>query len=272
MMELAEGVDAYEHTVRALLSLGRDCSATDFARPTECPGWTVQDQFSHVVGIEGWLLGRPEPAHELPEGMPHLRSRFAHRVEVPVDLRRSRTGAEVVAELAEVLVARLTWLRAPTVSGDDVVVNPLGGEAPLRDVLALRTFDIWTHEQDVRRALGRPGNLGSPAAAVAVSWIRRSLPRVVARGAQVPVGGSVTFEVSGPVQFTETVRVATGDDGRPIGVAGKVVDPADVRIGLGTEAFMRRMCGRWSAADTPVSVAGDGELGAQVLEAMAVTP
>jgi uncharacterized protein (TIGR03083 family) len=278
---LARAIDAYEHTMRALLDLGQVCSDTDFDLPTECPGWTVKDQFSHIVGIERWMLGERDPEHDLPE-LDHVRGDFARRVEVSVDVRRSVAPRQIVAELGDVLVARLSALRAPGRSLDELVASPLGGEAPLRTVLALRTFDIWTHEQDIRRALGRPGNLDSPAAAVAVSWIRRSLPRVVARGARVAPEQSVTFDVTGPVAFCDTVQVRNGDDGKAVGVvvsgsgggsggSGDVPD-AVARLTMDTEAFMRRTCGRWPVAETPVLVDGDDDVARRVLEAMAVTP
>jgi uncharacterized protein (TIGR03083 family) len=273
MPDLPEAIDAFEHTARALLQLGRECSEADFERPTPCPGWTVRDQFSHVVGIERWMLGLPEPEHEVPP-LPHVRTRFGRRVEVAVDLRRGVPGPEVVAELADVLRARLTALRARDVAADDMVLNPLGGSAPLLFVLAVRTFDVWTHEQDVRAALGRPGNLGSPAAVVAVDRLRQALPRVVARDASAPIGASVAFDVGDPVPFTDVVMVEEGEDGRAV---GQVVEPgavgeASVRLSLGSEAFCRRATGRIGVEDIQVSVDGDEDLGRRVLDALAVTP
>ena len=40
-------VGAYEQTTRAVIDLGQTLSARDFARDTECPGWTVKDQFNN---------------------------------------------------------------------------------------------------------------------------------------------------------------------------------------------------------------------------------
>lgn len=276
MTELSHVVDAYEHTTGALLDLGRHCTPADFTAPTECPGWSVQDNLAHVASLEAWLLGRAEPEHELPDGLDHVRGDLGRRTEVPVDRRRALAGAQVVEELADVVAARLTVLRPLAASTDrraaeEPVDSPLGGRLPRARLLAMRTFDIWTHEQDVRRALGQPANLGSPAAEVAVAWLRRGLPRVVSRGAGLPVGSSVTVSVTGPVTFTQTVAVRPGDDGRPTGVV--VDDPTGaVTITMGTEAFTRRSCGRWTVADTPAEVVGDPELAARVLEAMAVTP
>ncbi len=56
--DLAGLVAAYRQTTRAVVDLGRSCSEADFDLATACPGWTVKDQISHVVGLESWLLHR----------------------------------------------------------------------------------------------------------------------------------------------------------------------------------------------------------------------
>lgn len=267
----AELVAAWEHTARSLVELGRDCDDDDFATATDCPGWDVQDQLSHVTGVESSLLGRGEPEHDLPD-LAHVRGDFGRRVEVAVDIRRPLPGAEVVAELAEVVDARSRWLREEAPDPGVPVLGPLG-RMPHGDVLRMRTFDVWCHEQDVRRGLGRPGGMASPAAAVAVARMRGQLPRVLARGAALGVGTVVVLRVSGPVAFTEAVRIEAGDDGRARGVVLDVVpDAPDVRVDLGTEAYARRSAGRWDVARTAAEVTGDADLGARVLAALAFTP
>ncbi|GAB2689229.1 maleylpyruvate isomerase family mycothiol-dependent enzyme [Thalassiella azotivora] len=275
MTDFAEIVDAYEHTVRAHLALAADATAEDADRPTECPGWTVRDQLAHVVSLERWMGGEPWPEHRVPEGLEHVRTPLGRLVEVGVDARRGRSLEDVAAELAEVLTSRLTALRGPGTDPGAETPSPLGGTMPLRSVLSMRTFDIWTHEQDVRRALGRPGNLGSQAAQVSVGWLRRSLPRVVARAARLPVGTVVAVDVTGEVPFADVVVVREGDGGKPVGA---VVDPgADgveprARLVLTTEAFTRRSAGRWAVEHTPAEVSGDEDAARAVLTALAVTP
>jgi len=36
-------------------------SETQWATDTDCPGWTVKDNLSHLVGVERMLLGDPAP-------------------------------------------------------------------------------------------------------------------------------------------------------------------------------------------------------------------
>lgn len=269
MSDLAPAVTAWEHTARAVLALGRDCDEADFATATECPGWTVKDLLAHVAGVERWLSPGlvQDPPHD-PGDLPHVRNDFARRVEVSVDLRRDVAGRDVVAELAEVVDARCAALT--DAAADDLVVGPFG-EQRVVDLLAVRTFDVWVHEQDLRRALHRPGGLGSPAAAVAVAYVRAGLGRVVARGAAVEPDRTVVFDVRGPVSFTDALQVSSVD-GRTRGTVVGADGRYDVRIVLDTDAFMRRSAGRWPVEGTPATVDGDAELGRRVLEAMAVTP
>ena len=49
-------VEAWAQTVRSVIDLGRTLRPGDAERPTDCPGWTVQDQVAHVT-----LLGMAHP-------------------------------------------------------------------------------------------------------------------------------------------------------------------------------------------------------------------
>src|SRR5665647_974481 len=173
-------VEAFVQTTQAVIDLGRGCGAQDLAQPTECPGWTVHDQISHVVGVESWLEGHKDPRVDMPY-YDHIRNDLGKKVEYAVEVRRGRTGAEVVAELENVLAQRLSTLRDPMLTDSSVIAGPFGPDLAAT-VLLLRTFDVWVHEQDIRSALGRPGNLDSPAASVFFSTVMLQLPRLVAKG------------------------------------------------------------------------------------------
>src|SRR2546422_827056 len=81
-------------------------SEEEWKTPTDCPGWTVQDQLSHLAGNESSLLGRPAPQHEVGD-LPHLRNAIGRMNEVVVDYRRSWPGDKVLDEFREVTRARL---------------------------------------------------------------------------------------------------------------------------------------------------------------------
>ena len=276
---LRDLVEAFAQTTQAVIDLAHACSDDDLAQLTECPGWTVHDQISHVVGVEAYLEGHQDPRVEMPH-YEHVRNDLGKRVEYAVEVRRARTGPEIVAELEHVLAQRLSTLRSPTLTDSSIIAGPFG---PARGatVLLLRTFDVWAHEQDIRGALGRPGNLDSPAAAVFVNSVMLQLPRLIAKGAGIEPGHQVFIDVTGPVVARQGVRVETDEQGRPRGHAmaadngARASDPQPDRqtttISLSTEAFTRRAAGRRSVSDTAYSVVGDAAIGRRVLEALVVT-
>jgi uncharacterized protein (TIGR03083 family) len=195
-MTVASYVSALSSTWTGLDEAVAGLSEAAWCGPTGLPGWSVKDNVSHVVGVELILLGEPYPAHELPEGLAHVRSDVGRFMEVPVDLRRSRPGASVLAELRDVTARRLSELAAHA-SLDDEVPGILVRPTTLGALLPLRVFDCWTHEQDVRRALGLPCSLTSPAAAISRLRLLRGLTTL---GEDVPraLGRSMPRKVRAP--------------------------------------------------------------------------
>jgi uncharacterized protein (TIGR03083 family) len=272
-------VGAYEQTTRAVIDLGQTLSARDFAKDTECPGWTVKDQFSHIAGIEGWLDGAAPPQLELPE-LPYVRNEQGEFIELFVQERRSREGADIVGELEDVLESRLAQLRDATMTEDTTVRGPFG-RTTAAQALTLRASDVWVHEQDIRTAVGRPGDLDTPAAAIFVAAVIRAFPRVVARDAKVPVGHAVIVDVTGPVVARAGARVVLDENRRPFGEelftgGSHAEDTASAptettSIVVSTDALTRRAAGRRAVDDLVFSVSGDGDVARAVLENLVVT-
>ncbi|MBE3075635.1 MAG: maleylpyruvate isomerase family mycothiol-dependent enzyme [Actinobacteria bacterium] len=272
---LHDRVEAFAQTAQAVVDLARACSVDDLAQPTDCPGWTVHDQISHVVGVEAWLEGHKDPRVEMPP-YEHIRNDLGKKVEYAVEVRRGRTGAQVVAELEDVLAQRLSMLRSPELTDTSIIAGPFGPDQAVT-VMLLRTFDVWTHEQDIRSALGRPGNLDSPAAAVFLSSVMVQLPKLIARGAGVEPGHAVVIDITGPgsaLAARQCVRVEVDEQGRTRGheISGDPRPDGPVTtISLSTEAFTRRAAGRRPVSDTEYSVVGDDAIARRVLEALVVT-
>jgi len=274
---LPELVEAFAQTAQAVLDLARACSDDDLGQPTECPGWTVHDQISHVAGVEAWLTGHKDPRVEVPQ-YEHVRNDLGKKVEYAVEVRRGRSGAEVVAELDSVLAQRLQTLRDPSLTDTSIIAGPFGPEQAVT-VMLYRIFDIWTHEQDIRGALRRPGNLDSPAAAVCVSALMQQLPRVVAKFAAVEPGDIVVMEVTGHgtpgnlVVARQGFQVDPDRDGSPRGrvISGSLPEATTTTISLSTEAFTRRAAGRRPVSDTAYTVVGDAAIARRVLENLVVT-
>ena len=123
------------------------------------------------------------------------------------------------------------------------------------------------HEQDVRRASGRPGGLDSRAAQHTTDYLLESLGMVLAKRAAAPPGSTLVAEVEGsaPAAF------GVDDDGVGRRLSEPPADPT-VLLALGREAFVKLAGGRRSAGDVSVRVTGDEDLATRILATMAVTP
>jgi uncharacterized protein (TIGR03083 family) len=271
VVELKDYVDAFEQSVRSLLALLESVDEADWARPTELPGWSVHDVVSHLAALERELLGDPLPPAVDGYGS-HVRSEFGQHMENGVAARRTHSAAALTAELREAVDARLPEMRAMRAEATPVRVvagEPWDAEKLLRN----RAFDAWMHEQDVRRALTRPGNLDGRGADVAMEILLGALPFLVAKRARATPGQSVRLEVTGVVAFTATVRV--GDDGRAALVTApastEAAEPTAV-LRAGWETVVRLLGGRLSPDDAVVELSGDTGLARRLVDRLAVTP
>jgi hypothetical protein len=126
--------------------------------------------------------------------------------------------------------------------------------------------DLWSHEQDIRRATGRTGHLDGEVAEVSFRAISRQLG-VALSEAGLPAGTRMAIEITGPVRrrFELVVGEPHGDGaGQPA---------ATVRLDL--PDFVARACGRRDGHGDllgTLEVTGDAEVGARLVEHLAVTP
>lgn len=134
-----------------------------------------------------------------------------------------------------------------------------------------RAFDVWVHEQDLRAALGRPGNLDSPGAHITRDVLLSALPKVVAKDAGAPPNSAVVFDIHGPIEFLRTVRVDADGHGSIDGAPS--LGPT-ATLALDWETFVRLACGRVhaDAVSDRIKTEGDPELTAAILRNFAVTP
>src|SRR5690348_2826914 len=188
-------------------------------------------------------------------------------------------GQKVVDELETVAAHRVAALSEPEVTLETVVRGPWG-PAPVGESLRTRILDIWTHEQDIRQALGRPGDLDSGGAAVFMDLLFAALPKLVARNAGIPPGNVVIIDVTGPVLGRAGVWVEEGEDGgKPRGIplfsgVAHDGDPRDVftTITMSTDALTRRAAGRGTLEDIHFTVHGDEQVARRVLENLVFVP
>jgi len=259
-----ELVDALDGVWRSIVALGADLDANQWRAMTDCPGWTVQDNVAHLIGIEATLLGRPAPDHAAPDG-PHIKNDIGKMNEVWVDWYRRKSGPEVLDAFRGVTNERMVVLRACSEADFGAASWTPVGPGTVRDLLPFRIFDSWAHEQDMRRALGRPGDLDSAAASVAMDRIGGALGYVVGKKVAPADGTTVVFDVRGAVGRVISIGI---DGGRAHAIDPEPAD-ATVRISMDVETFLALGCGRWQAneavGDGRVELVGDETLGRRVV-------
>ncbi len=261
-----------DHMTQVWVSLVTACEKlkpTEWVLATDCPGWTVKDQISHLIGIERLLLGDPPPP-PLDHVPAHVSNAFGELNEAWVASRRTVPGHEVLDEFIQITNRRFEELRVmPKSKFDEVGWSPVG-EVPYRQFMETRILDTWAHEQDIRRAVGRPGGRNGVGEAITLDRCARSMPFVVGKRVTPPDGTSVLFAVTGVMGRKVNVAV---DQGRASLVPAEPDHDPSVTLSMDQEAFWRLGFGRVDPervlATGEVRIEGDVALGHRVLEAMA---
>ena len=266
LRQFDDPVIVWQSAISDLVSVTADLPPEQWLLATPCPGWTVADVVSHISDLDGYFLGDERPAHEpMWADLPHVTTPAAQFTEVGVDYRRGRSGVELITELKDI-----TARRADQLSGADMseTVEWFFGQRTIDQLMRIRTFDIWLHEQDIRDAIGQPGGEDSDAAHIAAARMLEVLPMLFVKGAGATGGQSLQLVLTGP-GVTGTWGIGVDDDGRAH--FADVVDP-EVTVTMSWPLFARRCAGRISASEAHAHVVGDQDLGQRFLDALAFTP
>ena len=260
-------VDKMESVWQSIRNFCDGLTEEAWKTPTDCPGWSVQDQLSHLSGSESRLLGRPAPDHT-PADLSHTKNESGERNEVVVDWRRSWTGAEVLAEFRQVTNERLRRLRAMSEADFAAETQTPIGPGTVHTLIEIRIFDAWIHLQDMRRALQRQGDLAGPVAEHAVARCSMAMPFVVGRKAHAADGTTVLFEITGSAGQSKAIGVKNK---RAAVLDSPLISPT-VRLCMDVETFTCLSCGRWDPHQTlasgKVQIDGDQSLGRTIIEQM----
>ena len=231
---------------------------------TDCPGWSVKDCVSHLIGIEHRLLGRPVPEH-VPKNTKHVNNDLGLRNEIDVDLRRSCSINTILDEFREVTSERVKTLHRQQ-DFSEKADSPIG-TGSITDLLSIRIFDCWIHEQDIRRAIRKPGNLSGNAATHSFRRIDRTMPYVIGKKSKVEEGKSVKFAITG---YTANNFVVAVESGRAKVTEGHV--SPTVSLSMECEDYLILTCGREPPINLidsgRVFIRGDVHLGQSIVRQM----
>jgi putative sterol carrier protein len=135
--------------------------------------------------------------------------------------------------------------------------------------MAIRVFDNWVHERDIRVPLGLPGDDAGPAAEASLDEVQRSLGYIVGKKIGLEDGKGIAFDITGPVSRRMLVKV----DGRAA-VTNELPNP-DATLTTDSLTFMLLACGRIDPeepiADGRVKWTGDDEIGGRAARSLRFT-
>ena len=261
-------VEVWWRAIDDLTTLLEQVAGEDWATPTDLPGWDVHAVVAHTAHLEALLAGADHDQVDIGEPA-HVRGPMGQFTEQGVVARRDRTPDELINEIRSSATTRHTALLADPPTDPDAPAPSVYGLIgwTTERLLRNRPLDVWMHEQDVRRALDRPGNLDGPAAAHTADYLAESLGFVVGKRLGAPVGTTVVLEVSGHAAYA----VEVGADGRARTLTEPPAEPT-TRMAMDRGSFVLLAGGRRAPEPGAVRVAGDAALAQQVLDHLAVTP
>ena len=207
-----------------LLEVLRPLGASDWDRPSPCPGWSVLGLATHVLGGDFGVLaghrdghrGTPAPGglseQEFIGWLDELQIEWVHAARrlsprLVIDLLEW-TGSQVVEMVSmpegSALTASVSWASA--------------GPVPVWLDRARELSERWIHRQQILQALGRPSDLQQDLAEPVLDGLRWAYPFRLEPHRR-PTGSRVEIRVTGPEVVLRWHLAADDNARRPVPVA-----------------------------------------------------
>jgi uncharacterized protein (TIGR03083 family) len=265
---LADYIDVWWQAINDFTELLEEVPADQWSAPTDLPGWDVKACASHTAHLEGILAGAPEETAEVGEP-PHVTGFMGLYTEIGVVNRRDATPDAIINELREAATSRHTALLADPPTDGQAKPKTIFGGVPWNweTLLRNRPLDVWMHEQDVRRAVGRPGGMDSTPAIHTANYLAETLGFILAKRVGAAPGTTAVLEIIGHEPFAYKVN----DAGRGERLSA-APDAPTVTLRMDRESFVIQAGGRRAPEPGAITIEGDDALGRQILDSLATTP
>ncbi|MEU6249433.1 maleylpyruvate isomerase family mycothiol-dependent enzyme [Glycomyces sp. NPDC047010] len=244
----------------ALVSLLRGLSAADWTAEA-VPGWTVRDLASHVLADCYGRLRSRDGHRGGPEFAPgETLEAFIHRVNDEWVAAFARVSPAALTDTLDLIGGQTAaYFAAADPDAPALGVSWAGADpAPMWLDTAREFTEMWTHRQQIRRAVGLGTDTNPRFLSVVLDAFMRALPHTM-RAVDAPQGTQVRVGVDGPAGGVWNVT-ATG--GR-WSLAEPAAEPA-ASVGLDAETAWR-LCTRGLEPDAALArarVEGDADLAA----------
>jgi uncharacterized protein (TIGR03083 family) len=145
--DVITGAEVFRRTVERLDALLASLTTDDWAQPT-IRGLDVQGLVGHLTGVEAAFVDAVQSGADALGADGH--------VPGTADIATSQAG-RATADTHYAWFESATATLAVVDAVDLATVVPFYGvELPLELMLIVRTFEMWIHDEDIRRATGRP--------------------------------------------------------------------------------------------------------------------
>ncbi len=140
---------------RRLAAIGAGLTAEEWVAPSRCEGWSVQDVFAHLVGVDRFW------AMSVESGLAGSPTRVlggfdpATTPAVMVDAARDQTPAETLAEFVGACEQFVTRIEGLEPADFERVAESPPGHVTIGALASHALWDAWTHERDILEPLGR---------------------------------------------------------------------------------------------------------------------
>ena len=187
--EEISGLEAFRRTVSQMDTLLAALSEHEWQRPA-LRDLTVQELIGHLIGAEEWFLRGLQGLAKPPGADQHIST-----TQVVAKAQNGRRPASTLADWRD---RTANTAVACTERGPDQKANYYGAILPLDLVLVVRSFEIWVHHEDIRRAVGQA--LQAPGDAVLARMVHLAtdlLPIGLARAGSPRQQASVRLVLTG---------------------------------------------------------------------------
>jgi uncharacterized protein (TIGR03083 family) len=204
-----EAVESLRADREVLLELASTFTPDEWAAPSDCAGWTVQDVVAHMVQVFRQMV---DPS-ALPPGDPS--GKTERNQDRYVEALRSLTPQEVLEEYRTLGEQALAGLEGIQGVDSEISMGDLG-RYPLHMVANAFAFDHYTHIRvDILRPYGPLDRAAPPSDDLrmqpTLDWMLTGLPQM-APDALAWIDAEINLSIDGPA--ARVVHVAPGGDGR----------------------------------------------------------
>lgn len=256
LIETKSSLDPMKTYLEAILDFYatlNSLTAEQWSLPTPCPGWSVADIVAHTIDLDSMAAGDPPPDHEPNwDELPHVKAPFQQFTERGVDYRR---GTPRTVLLEQMLSSANNLTDFLGTDSPTLTVPWVDGEISQTQFLGMRTFDIWTHDLDVRIAAGLPADFTSNPAKNAAGRMLKALPFIWGKKIGATSGESLRIDFTGS-DFGGTVCVAINSDGKAAFTPEATGDVTHIEISWSD--FVNGFCGRVDPEVTQERLIGTG--------------